>query len=116
MDRLQYHEFGHQLKLFKLLRADSSIESDEFQRRRQKDQLRDAKIKACTDELRSNNITVGGFLESLSVDAILPLEGKTYSYVRCTEKWTRISSLSSFSAKNFNFQNCDFSYSCFWNI
>lgn len=75
MDRLQYHEFGHQLKLFKLLRKDS-IDCEELQRRRVKDQLRNAKIKACTDELRSNNITVGIFLESLSDEAILPVEGK----------------------------------------
>lgn len=73
MERLQYHEFAHQLKFFKLLREDHPMESQQFIRRRRKDQLRDAKIKHCLHELLvSPDFTVGDFLESLANDSVLP--------------------------------------------
>lgn len=77
MERLQYHEFGQQLKMFKLVKEDPSMSRKKLQRRRQKYQLRNAKIKACTEQLRTNeSFTVGEFLECLSTGADLPDMGK----------------------------------------
>lgn len=71
MERLQYHEFGMQLKMFKLVRENPP--NEQLKRKRQKDQLRDAKIKACTDMLRDDPLfTVVDFLESLANKTVLP--------------------------------------------
>lgn len=64
MERLQYHEFGKQLKMFKLMRDNASDE--QLARRRLADQLRDTKIKECAEMLRTDiTFTVGNFLERL---------------------------------------------------
>lgn len=78
MDRLEYHEFAHQaMKLFNILREDLSVDDEQIQRKRRIDQLREDKIKAYTDELRTNkDFTVGEFLEGLANEPILPREGK----------------------------------------
>lgn len=81
MDRLKYHEFGKQLQIFKLLRTDFSEDDRQLQRKRMEDRLRDEKIRACTDQLRTNkNFTVGDFLESLANETVLPNIGMNIQY------------------------------------
>lgn len=75
MERLQYHEFGKQLKMIKVLRED--LPTDCSARKRTKDQLRDTKIKECMEMLRIDPLfTVGNFLERMNDKKILPGEGK----------------------------------------
>lgn len=82
MERLQYHEFGHQLKLFKYQQGASA--STDCQRKRREDQWRQNKISNCTRELVENEeFTVGDFLENLVSESIFPREGKNkFDYVR----------------------------------
>lgn len=75
MERLQYFEIGQQLKMHKL--ANSNIDSSQSRNRLHKYKLRDANIRAATEELRTNpTFTVGDFLETLVTDKTLHSSGK----------------------------------------
>lgn len=65
MDCLRYHEFGQQLRMFKLVKEEAT--KKQLDRKRKKDQKRNVKIKAYTDELLTNPLfSVGEFLKGLS--------------------------------------------------
>lgn len=66
MDRLRIHEFS---KFLDMLEAASTIASDQqLQRRKLKDQKREAKIKKLTEELNSDGgISPGQFLEKMAI-------------------------------------------------
>lgn len=75
MERLQYFEIGQQLKMHKLVGSDN--DSSQSRHMLKKYKLRDANIRATTEELRTNpTFTVGDFLETLVTDKTLHSSGK----------------------------------------
>lgn len=67
MERLQYHEFGRQLRMFKLIRENCSNDSEQLQRRRKKDRIRDKKIETQWEQLRTNkDYTLDEFFKSFA--------------------------------------------------
>lgn len=63
--------------MFKLIKENAIEGRKKLQRRRRKDRLRNERIKACTEQLRTNpTFSVGEFLRNLSNDGDLLGEGK----------------------------------------
>lgn len=73
IDFLKYHEFSKVLDLQDLKRGD--IPKNQFERKRERDRMRDEKIKHFSAELEAKSIDVSRFLEIMATKEILPPNG-----------------------------------------